>query len=126
MPALDPLLVRDGVIDGLNELCPNQPVQIVFGAEFRTFTLPMLRNPRCQISCNADINRPSIAIGHDVNPAAASLLIHKAYAARSWTPDQVRGDEMIVSTLLYKQLRYYAEHKQRLKQSSMSYTHPIR
>lgn len=46
------------------------------GAKIRTLANTMLVNPGSKVRCYANIDRATIAVGHDVDPAALSLTIH--------------------------------------------------
>ena len=105
LPGLERFLARDRVIDPVVPLDINQPDETVPAAEIRSAPQSMLRNPRREIRCDADIERTARPIGHDTRasnrctPGRAALRVRMISSMRSparrrsETPDQVRGDE---------------------------------
>ena len=89
-PALDALLLCDGIDHRWHVFGSHQVVQPVPLAEIRSCAGAVLRYAGRKVGGHANIDCPAISIGHDVDPAAA--LPHSTKGKGSGTPGQARGD----------------------------------
>ena len=68
--------------------------------EIRPLADPMLLYPGRKLRSHPDIQRPAIAIGHDVNPTTVPLAIHAQQVQKNRAPGQARGDVKYPTQLL--------------------------
>ena len=68
--------MRNAVVDFIAAFSPDEPREAAARAIIGSGAFAVLADPRGKRTRHADIERPAIAIGHDVDPAAEWFALH--------------------------------------------------